>query len=59
MVNTGGFSIEEAKAIEKRALELGAATTQSMLTLIETYYRKGIRYLILEISLKTTPIPYQ
>lgn len=56
MVNTGGFSIEEAKAIEKRALELGAATHTNV-DATETYYRKGIRYLIFGNILKNNTYP--
>ncbi len=56
MVNTGGFSIEEAKAIERRALELGAATHTNV-DATETYYRKGIRYLIFGNILKNNTYP--
>ena len=56
MVNTGGFSEEEAKAIEKRALELGAAT-HTTVDATETYYRKGIRYLIFGNILKNNTYP--
>ena len=45
MVNTGGFSEEEEKAIEQRALTLGAASHKTV-NAVETYYNKGIKYLI-------------
>ena len=45
MVNTGGFSDEEAKAIEARALSLGAASHKTI-NAVDTYYEKGIKYLI-------------
>ncbi len=56
MVNTGGFSEEEAKTIEKRALELGAAS-HTTVDATETYYRKGIRYLIFGNILKNNTYP--
>ena len=40
MVNTGGFSAEEEKAIEERALTLGAASHKNV-NAVDTYYRKG------------------
>jgi len=55
-VNTGGFSEEEAKNIEKRALELGAAS-HTTVDATETYYRKGIRYLIFGNILKNNTYP--
>ena len=45
MVNTGGFSEAEEKAIEERALTLGAASHKTV-NAVETYYNKGIKYLI-------------
>ena len=45
MVNTGGFSPEEEKFIENRALTLGAAT-HTTVDAVDTYYNKGIKYLI-------------
>lgn len=56
MVNTGGFSEEEAKAIEKRALELGAASHKTI-DATETYYKKGIKYLIFGNILKNATYP--
>lgn len=56
MVNTGGFSEEEAKAIGERALSLGAASHRTV-DATETYYRKGIRYLIFGNILKNATYP--
>jgi argininosuccinate synthase len=42
MVNTGGFSAEEEKAIEERALKLGAAS-HTTVDAVDTYYNKGIK----------------
>ena len=41
MVNTGGFSEAEEKAIEERALTLGAASHTNV-NAVDTYYEKGI-----------------
>ncbi len=56
MVNTGGFSDEEAKAIEARALSLGAASHKTV-NAVETYYEKGIKYLIFGNILKNATYP--
>ena len=56
MVNTGGFSDEEAKAIEARALSLGAASHKTV-NAVETYYAKGIKYLIFGNILKNATYP--
>ena len=56
MVNTGGFSEEEAKAIEKRALTLGAASHKTV-NAVDTYYEKGIKYLIYGNILKNATYP--
>lgn len=55
-VNTGGFSQDEIKDIEKRALALGVASHQ---TIDETanYYNKVIRYLIFGNVLKNSTYP--
>ena len=45
MVNTGGFSADEERAIEERALRLGAASHKNV-NAVDTYYTKGIKYLI-------------
>lgn len=56
MVNTGGFTAEEAKKIEERALELGAAS-HTNIDAVETYYQKGIKYLIFGNVLKNNTYP--
>ena len=56
MVNTGGFSEEEAKAIEHRALTLGAASHKTV-NAVDTYYEKGIKYLIYGNILKNATYP--
>ena len=56
MVNTGGFSPEEEKAIEQRALSLGAAS-HTTVNAVDTYYSKGIRYLIYGNILKNATYP--
>lgn len=55
-VNTGGFSAEEVKEIEKRALSLGVASHK---TIDETrnYYDKVIRYLVFGNVLKNGTYP--
>ena len=56
MVNTGGFSAEEEKAIEERALTLGAVSHKNV-NAVETYYQKGIKYLIFGNILKNATYP--
>lgn len=56
MVNTGGFSIEEEKEIEQRALALGAKTHKNI-DAIDEYYRKGIKYLLFGNILKNSTYP--
>ena len=56
MVNTGGFSDQEAKAIEERALTLGAASHKTV-DAVDTYYNKGIKYLIYGNILKNGTYP--
>ncbi len=56
IVNTGGFSDEEAKRIEERALTLGAAT-HTCIDAAADYYARGIRYLIYGNVLKNNTYP--
>ena len=56
MVNAGGFSEEEEKAIEKRALDLGAASHVNV-NAVDTYYRHGLKYLIFGNVLKNATYP--
>lgn len=55
-VNTGGFSEEEVKAIEAKALSLGAASHKTV-NAVDTYYKKGIKYLIYGNILKNATYP--
>lgn len=56
MVNTGGFSAEEVKRIEDRALQLGAAS-HTTVDAVESYYNNGIKYLIFGNVLKNNTYP--
>ncbi len=56
MVNSGGFSPEEAAAIERRALTLGAASHVNI-DASQTYYKKGLKYLIAGNVLKNATYP--
>ena len=56
MVNSGGFSPEEEAAIERRALELGAASHVNV-DASKTYYEKGLKYLIAGNVLKNATYP--
>ncbi len=56
IVNTGGFSDEEAKRIEERALQLGA-TTHTCIDAVDDYYNRGIKYLIFGNILKNNTYP--
>lgn len=55
-VDTGGFGKEEIKDIEKRALELGAASYQCI-DAVDQYYESCIRYLIFGNILKNNTYP--
>ncbi|HAR38287.1 MAG: argininosuccinate synthase [Bacteroidetes bacterium GWD2_45_23] len=56
IVNTGGFSNEEAQRIEERALTLGAAS-HTCIDAVDDYYTRGIRYLIYGNVLKNNTYP--
>lgn len=56
MVNTGGFSAEEVKRIEERALQLGAASHVTV-DAVDSYYNNGIKYLIFGNILKNNTYP--
>lgn len=56
IVNTGGFSDEEAHRIEERALALGAAS-HTCIDAVDDYYRRGIKYLIFGNVLKNSTYP--
>jgi argininosuccinate synthase len=55
-VNTGGFTNEELKAIEKRAKDLGVASFRSV-DVTEDYYQSCIRFLIFGNVLKNATYP--
>ncbi|MEN6618212.1 MAG: argininosuccinate synthase [Rikenellaceae bacterium] len=56
VVNTGGFTTEEEKRIEKRALTLGASS-HTCINAVEEYYSKGIKYLLFGNILKNSTYP--
>jgi argininosuccinate synthase len=56
LINTGGFSDEELKSIEKRAYELGSANHIN-LDIIDKYYDKAIKYLVYGNVLKNNTYP--
>lgn len=55
-VNTGGFTNEELKAIEKRAKGLGVASFKSV-DVTEDYYQSCIRFLVFGNVLKNATYP--
>jgi len=55
-VNTGGFSAEELKDIEKRAISLGVASHKTV-DEIKNYYDKVIRFLVYGNVLKNNTYP--
>ncbi|QEC51755.1 argininosuccinate synthase [Anseongella ginsenosidimutans] len=55
-VDTGGFSKEEIKDIEKRAMELGAASYECV-DAVDQYYESCIRYLVFGNILKNNTYP--
>ncbi|HSZ33829.1 MAG TPA: argininosuccinate synthase domain-containing protein [Puia sp.] len=55
-VNTGGFTDEDLKAIEKRAKDLGVASFRSV-DVTEDYYQSCIRFLIFGNVLKNATYP--
>ncbi|WP_047247260.1 argininosuccinate synthase [Maribacter thermophilus] len=55
-VNTGGFSPEEIKTIEEKALELGASSYTSI-DAVQTFYDKVVKYLIFGNVLKNNTYP--
>ncbi len=56
IVNTGGFSDEELKQIEKRAYSLGV-TSHAVVDETENYYKSCIKYLIFGNVLKNATYP--
>lgn len=55
-VNTGGFSTEEIKSIEEKALQLGA-TSYTSIDAVQTFYEKVVKYLIFGNVLKNNTYP--
>jgi len=55
-VNTGGFSLEEIKTIEAKALQLGA-TSYTSIDAVQTFYDKVVKYLIFGNVLKNNTYP--
>ncbi len=56
IANTGGFSEEELKAIEERALALGAKA-HATLDITQEYYEKSIKYMIFGNVLRNGTYP--
>ena len=56
IVNTGGFSDEELKQIEKRAYDLGV-TSHAVVDETENYYQNCIKYLVFGNVLKNATYP--
>lgn len=55
-VNTGGFSSQEIKTIEEKALQLGA-TSYTSIDAVQTFYEKVVKYLIFGNVLKNNTYP--
>ncbi|WP_136465944.1 argininosuccinate synthase [Flagellimonas onchidii] len=55
-VNTGGFTQEEIKEIEQKAIELGA-TSYTSLDAVSTFYEKVVKYLIFGNVLRNNTYP--
>ncbi len=55
-VNTGGFSSEEIKTIEEKAIQLGA-TSYISIDAVQTFYEKVVKYLIFGNVLKNNTYP--
>jgi argininosuccinate synthase len=55
-VNTGGFSSEEIKTIEEKAIKLGA-TSYTSIDAVQTFYDKVVKYLIFGNVLKNNTYP--
>ncbi|HVG40125.1 MAG TPA: argininosuccinate synthase domain-containing protein, partial [Chitinophagaceae bacterium] len=56
IVNTGGFTEDELKAIETHAYKLGV-TTHTTVDAVKTYYDKIIKYLVYGNVLKNNTYP--
>ncbi|MCU0417504.1 MAG: argininosuccinate synthase [Cytophagaceae bacterium] len=56
IVNTGGFSTEDLKDIEKKAYELGV-TSHATLDLIDKYYEECVRFMVYGNILRNNTYP--
>jgi argininosuccinate synthase len=56
LVDTGGFSAEELKAVEQRAYELGVASHRTV-DVVDKYYQECIKYLVFGNVLKNNTYP--
>ncbi|XCI75306.1 MAG: argininosuccinate synthase domain-containing protein [Flavobacteriales bacterium] len=56
IVNTGGFSPEELKVIERRAMDIGAKSHRSI-DAVDAYYQRCVKYLIFGNILKNGTYP--
>src|SRR4028119_1831595 len=56
LVDTGGFSADELKAVEKRAYDLGVASRRTV-DMVDTYYQECIRFLVFGNVLKNNTYP--
>ena len=56
LVNTGGFSQQELKNVEERAIAMGSANHVN-LDITEEYYQKAIKYMIFGNVLKNNTYP--
>lgn len=56
LVNTGGFSEEELKVVEKKAYEMGV-TSHTNKNILEDYYTKAIKYMVYGNVLKNNTYP--
>jgi len=56
LVDTGGFSAEELKAVEQRAFDLGVASHRTV-DVVDKYYQECIKYLVFGNVLKNNTYP--
>lgn len=56
LVNTGGFSEEELKVVEKKAYEMGVASHTSQ-NILEEYYQKAIKFMVFGNVMKNNTYP--
>ncbi|MDX1829359.1 MAG: argininosuccinate synthase [Lutibacter sp.] len=56
LVNTGGFTANELKAVEEKAYKMGV-TSHINKNILETYYQKAIKYMVFGNVLKNNTYP--